>query len=178
MFLSIRILILVFIWVSFLIFVFKKNNKKQPDENKIRNIKHRKNNNFSNRKEYDDPILQELMIRIKPLTYTKYQGLLSPLNDNLISKIDMKVDKKESFTINKKTIHMCVHDENGRYYHINNLMFVFLHELAHCICDEEGHTEKFGEILEELLRVSSSKGIYDPTIPMTNKYCSYKMDQK
>ena len=59
-----------------------------------------------------------------------------------MNEIKIKEGSK-SFTINKKNITLCLKDKEGKYYKNNMLVYVGLHELAHVICDEVGHTDKF-----------------------------------
>ena len=42
-------------------------------------------------------------------------------------------------------------NEKGKYYTDNTLIYVILHEVAHVLCDEIGHTEKFQNIHQELI---------------------------
>jgi hypothetical protein len=94
------------------------------------------------------------------------------LNDSQIK--DLKFFKgKKSYTINKKYVHICLYDKNKELYHKNQLMLVLLHEISHALCDEIGHTEKFNNILEELLTLAELHGIYDPSIPTIPDYCEY-----
>jgi hypothetical protein len=46
------------------------------------------------------------------------------------------------------------------------LTYVGLHELAHVLCDEVGHTAKFYQIFDELLDKAHQMGLYDPSIPI------------
>lgn len=80
---------------------------------------------------------------------------------------------KKSYTINKKQIYICLKDEKGEYYNKNMLKYVILHELAHVLCDEIGHTEKFHKIFEEILRKAIKCGVYDDRIPTIKNYCEY-----
>jgi len=80
---------------------------------------------------------------------------------------------KRSYTINKTYVHICKKDEKGKLYHENQLMLVLLHEIAHTICDEVGHTDKFQKILDELLLAAEKKGLYNPKIPHVPNYCEY-----
>ena len=64
-------------------------------------------------------------------------------------------------------------DENGKYYEMNMLIYVALHELAHVLCDEIGHTDKFKRIFEDLLIDAENKGIYNPNTPPILDYCNY-----
>ena len=80
---------------------------------------------------------------------------------------------KRSYTINKKRIYICLRDENNEYYNLNMLMYVAIHELAHVVCNEIGHTEKFYNIFGKLLQKAEHLKIYDPKIPIIKDYCNY-----
>ena len=93
------------------------------------------------------------------------------------SQIKFYHDKK-SYTINKKEIYLCIKDENGEYYDENMLMYAALHELAHVLCDEIGHTDKywamFDDILEQASKIIDSKTgkpIYNPKGKINPDYC-------
>lgn len=79
----------------------------------------------------------------------------------------------KSYTINKQKVFMCLKDENDEYYNKNMLYYVALHEIAHALNDEIGHTEKFHKIFDELLERATELGIYDPSIPPIPNYCTY-----
>ena len=111
-------------------------------------------------------------------------------NDSKILEIKQKlkhiypeVDKLEfyegskSYTINKSKVHLCVKDESGNYYNDNMLTYVAIHEIAHVLCNEVGHTAKFYEIFRKLLDKAIDLGIYDPTIPAIQNYCKYSPDE-
>lgn len=80
---------------------------------------------------------------------------------------------KRSYTINKTYVNICKNDENGDLYPENQLVLVLLHEIAHALCDEVGHTDKFQTILDELLIAAEKYKLYDPKIPHVQKYCQY-----
>lgn len=92
----------------------------------------------------------------------------------IISKVKLyKSDK--SYTINKKKVHLCLKDENGEYYPDNMLIYVFLHEIAHCINKKDiGHTEEWNRIFNELKDIAAALGIWDPNIPVVDNYCGVK----
>ena len=100
-----------------------------------------------------------------------------------IRSIDPKVDKvvdnlkfyagNRSYTINKKNVYLCKNDENGVLYRKNQLVLVLIHEIAHALCDEIGHTEKFNQIFDDLLEKAAKNGVYDPNIPHVSNYCQY-----
>ena len=52
-------------------------------------------------------------------------------------------------------------------------MYVAIHELAHVLCDEIGHTEKFYEIFNNLLDKAENLNIYDSDIPIISNYCGH-----
>ena len=53
------------------------------------------------------------------------------------------------------------------------LIYVALHELAHVLCDEVGHTEKWKKIFEDLLLEAETKAVYDSNVPPILDYCTY-----
>jgi hypothetical protein len=105
----------------------------------------------------------------------KFIGPLEPLNNLGILNNLIMVEDNESYTINKKVIHLCTKDpRNGRYYDKNTLMFVVLHELAHVLCSDVGHTDSFSVINQALLDHAVKCGFYDPSKPFIKNYCSLK----
>ena len=117
-------------------------------------------NHVIERFKQEDPKLHELRSRLR---------MIRP---DTVDKLILLEDQK-SYTINKKKVYMCLRDEKGDYYHDNMLMFVALHELAHVLCDEIGHTEKFHSIFQQLLKEASDMNIYDPSIAPIENYCEY-----
>ncbi len=79
----------------------------------------------------------------------------------------------KSYTINKKYVFICLKDQNGDIYHHNQLVLVICHEIAHALCDEIGHTNKFQAILDELLESAAKANLYDPNIKPIEGYCEY-----
>lgn len=87
---------------------------------------------------------------------------------------DIKILKSnQSYTINKHKVHMCLYDENGKTYDENLLMYVFLHECAHCINETVGHDELFDEKFQYLLQMATIAGEYDPKLPIDTNYCKH-----
>lgn len=107
-----------------------------------------------------DPMLHQLKATVAPL-HPKIK--------------DLKFYKgKRSYTINKEKIYLCLYDENGNYYPINDLLHVTIHEVAHALNQKDvGHTEEFHKIFEDLLEKAAALGIYDPNEPMTPNYCQH-----
>jgi hypothetical protein len=76
-----------------------------------------------------------------------------------------------SYTENKKRIVVCLRKNPNEFYSWNSLMYVLCHEVAHVICDELHHTEKFNAINAALLKRAETLGYYDPRVPFESKYC-------
>jgi hypothetical protein len=124
----------------------------------------------------DDSKLVELKKFLEPLfpKNEQYSGVLEPLNNrDILSEISLRKGEK-SFTINKTKIFLCLKDKKDEYYNNNMLMYVLLHEIAHCLCDEIGHTEKFHNIFAALLEKATKLNIFDPKKSIDKNYCDYK----
>ncbi len=107
-------------------------------------------------------------------------SLLSPSEGKtLFGKMCSKVDKikinedKQSYTINKEKIYLCLTDETNNFYSNNMLVYVLLHEFAHTLCKSVGHTPEFHEVFEQLLKEAIEKKLYDPDIPIDPEYCKH-----
>jgi hypothetical protein len=89
-------------------------------------------------------------------------------------KIPMHVGNK-SFTEDKSVITLCIEDpETKKPYDINVLMYVALHELAHCLTKADGkesHGDEFKSNFAMLLKEAASKGLYDPSQKIPQTYC-------
>ena len=88
---------------------------------------------------------------------------------------------KKSYTINKQEMYLCIKDEKGEYYEENMLMYAALHELAHVLCDEIGHTPKYWAMFDDVLQKASKtidpktgKPVYDPNGKIDSSYCESK----
>lgn len=123
----------------------------------------------------DDPTLHRLQDKLKPLLKSDkpFTGYLEPLNSrDILGEVNLYKGEK-SYTINKQKVFICLRDEEGEYYSDNMLLYVIIHELAHVICDEIGHTEKFHKIFQELLERAAEMSIYNPSIPIVTNYCEH-----
>ena len=128
----------------------------------------------------NDPILNEITTMLYNYFEADHfptEGELRHLNGrNLLDEITIQSSKTGSYTINKKAVHICMKDINGDYYDRNMLIYVLIHEIAHVICDEIGHTPKFHEANDELLEHATLHSIYDPSQPIILDYCSHHAD--
>jgi len=109
----------------------------------------------------DHPILNEISRRF------------SVINPEY-GKIPLKTGGK-SYTEDKSAITLCiVNPKTKKFYDINVLMYVALHELSHCITKADGkesHGDEFKGNFSKLLRLAADKGIYDPSQPIPVTYC-------
>jgi predicted metal-dependent hydrolase len=76
-----------------------------------------------------------------------------------------KDEKFTSYTINKgEKIVFCLRSKILHHIHdINTIMYVVIHECAHVMCEEYGHTKRFKEIFKFLLVQANKIGIYNIT---------------
>jgi len=89
------------------------------------------------------------------------------------AKIPLRVGDS-AYTENKEVITLCLADpDTNRYYDINTIMYVSLHELAHVITPEgkEEHGDEFKANFSNLLRQAAEEGVYNPKIPIPATYC-------
>lgn len=57
----------------------------------------------------------------------------------------------KAVTMNFKRISICLRKNNGKFYDMNTLLFVFLHELSHVASVEKEHSDKFWLVFKFLL---------------------------
>ena len=82
-----------------------------------------------------------------------------------------------AYTENKKTITLCLKiPGTNRYYDMNTIMYVALHELAHVLCKSQGHNAEFKEKFSIILREASRRKIYNPTKEIPQTYCGVGPD--
>jgi predicted metal-dependent hydrolase len=118
-------------------------------------------------------IIKKIKQNIIKLFYKKkFSGVLKILNSkNILDYIYIQYGP-QSFTINKKNISLCLkNNKTGIYYDENSLMYVVLHELAHVICPDIGHTDRFKIIFDALLKHAERNNMYHPNIPFVENYC-------
>ena len=109
---------------------------------------------------FKDPVVDRLkadLIKIEPrAAYLSFNG------------------STESFSENKKHVYICLRDKNNEYYPYNMLMYVALHELAHCMSeqvDENHTTDEFKNNFNKYLKLAEKAGIYDSKQPLIYDYC-------
>lgn len=104
------------------------------------------------------PILDELRRRITLL-------------DPELAKVPLKIGDS-AYTENKETVTLCLQNPTtGKFYDMNTLMYVLLHELAHVKSTTIGHKGEFPKRFADLLSKAARIGIYDPRLPVASSYC-------
>ena len=82
--------------------------------------------------------------------------------DNIVENVPES--KYTSYSLNKgEKLAICLrHKPTEEFMDYNIIMFVCLHELAHVMTDEVGHTDKFWDNMKFLLEKSEEYKIYQP----------------
>jgi hypothetical protein len=113
----------------------------------------------------------------------KWPTILDCLNTNKKKHLhSLQMCKgNSSYTIDKEKVYLCLKDENDNYYDENTMTHVILHEFAHVLCDEIGHTKLFDKMFQCLLDEAHESTcpyqkeqcgrIYDKNIPFPSNYC-------
>jgi hypothetical protein len=88
--------------------------------------------------------------------------------------------KYTAYSVNKgEQLAICLRDHPGDAFINNNLiLFVSIHELAHVMTDEVGHTDKFWDNMKYLLEQGEDIGIYEPEDYSKNPqmYCGQEIN--
>jgi hypothetical protein len=118
--------------------------------------------------------------RIAP--WTGHLDCLNHKKKNIMDKIRL-CRGGSSYTIDKEFMYICTKDKKtGEYYDDVMLMHVTLHEIAHVICDEIGHTKKFDDIFTSFMEEAHSPTcdnqyqIYDKHAKLVDDYCGVGPD--
>ena len=108
---------------------------------------------------YDHPILSEVRTRFSKL-------------DPSYAEIPLK-QGHESYTDNKAAITLCLRNPDTRkYYKINDIMYVALHELSHIVTPTyDDHGPMFKKNFNELLKKADKVGVYNISEPAPTSYC-------
>jgi len=122
-------------------------------------------------------IIAIICIYLVSLPIIKEHFLVSDLKEKLaiVDPTFRDLDIREgtsAFTEDKSIIYLCLRDEAGRFYPINTLMYVGLHEIAHLLNRVDfGHTPAFYDQFNKLLCKAAAKGVYDPSAKHPEFYC-------
>lgn len=87
-----------------------------------------------------------------------------------------------SYSINKgEHLVFCLKSrKTNKYHHINLLMYVGIHELAHCGCKEIGHTNLYNRIFKVylLIGIQLNLYIYDNYFSNGQEYCGMTVNSQ
>jgi hypothetical protein len=115
--------------------------------------------------------------------YTKYKPYVKRIKAKLpyvVIKETSPYTSHTSFSVNKgQELNFCIRSKkNDRLHHINELLYVAIHEIAHIGCPEIGHTKLFYEINVFLLKEAMEFNIYQYTNynTMPVEYCGIKLN--
>ncbi len=123
-------------------------------------------------------IIIYLLVKKQRSRYSHDHPILDRIRENFgkldpeYSKIPLRVGDS-AYTEDKSVITLCLQDPHtGKYYDMNTLMYVSLHELAHVVSkDAIQHKGSFPKNFAKLLHEASILGIYDPRRPISLQYC-------
>lgn len=104
--------------------------------------------------------------------------LIKNYNPNTLSET-LLGSKYTSYSVNKgEKISICIRKNNEEFIDDNTILFVVIHELAHVMTHEVGHTPLFWDNMKYLLEVGEKIGIYIPInysiTPV--KYCGMEIN--
>lgn len=104
---------------------------------------------FKNQKEGDDVIHQLNEQVIIPITL-KYGHIYPRLKTVILKESSYRNPLDSSYTIDKGTIYMCIRkpDDMTKFYDLETLSLVLLHELSHVSVDSIGHDVHFSKVFE------------------------------
>tara|TARA_B100000575_G_C23119046_1_gene647332 strand:+ start:1161 stop:1712 length:552 start_codon:yes stop_codon:yes gene_type:complete len=98
----------------------------------------------------------------KDKIYIKYEKNINNLKDKILKNIIISESSKlfnKTRTNNKEHIYLCI-QYNNKYYNLNHLKYIVMHELGHMICPCKGHTKEFYTINKFLLKEAIRLNIY------------------
>lgn len=110
-----------------------------------------------------------------------YDPTITRLHQDMI-KVDPRIANitfyvgKESYTLDKKQVFLCIRDKSGKLYDYNFLVYVALHECAHVLSklyDEHHTTPDFINQFAKLRRRAVELKIWDSSAPLIQDYCGY-----
>jgi hypothetical protein len=107
------------------------------------------------------------------------QDLIDNYNPRALSET-LPGSKYTSYSVNKgEKISICIRSvEDESFIDDNTILFVVIHELAHVMTEEVGHTPLFWDNMKYLLEEGHAVGIYQPidygTHPM--QYCGMEIN--
>lgn len=115
-----------------------------------------------------------------PIDIKYFENARSKLNITKFSE-NTKNSEGTSYNVNKgEEIILCLKSKKNATNHDDNIiMYVAIHELAHVVCPEIGHTKLFNSIFAYMLKISIQHRLYkyQDYSEETQEYCGIEVDQ-
>jgi len=99
-------------------------------------------------------------------------------NPNTLSET-LNDSKYTSYSVNKgEKLSICIRKKDNTFIDDNTILFVVIHELAHIMTEEIGHTPLFWENMRFLLEKAKEEGIYKPInyVKEPVQYCGMEIN--
>ena len=99
-------------------------------------------------------------------------------NPNTVSET-LRGSKYTSYSVNKgEKLSLCIRKEDDTFIDHNTILFVVIHELAHIMTEEIGHTPLFWENMRYLLEKAEDEKIYRPVnyVEEPVRYCGMEIN--
>ena len=163
-------IVLIFILILIIYHLFNNSLKKiRGSNNKIYYVQRTGEKRAVKKLEEIDNFISQLVKHLKNENPNDLY-LQKQLNRRIdISEIPKHLDKNVAYTVNKRSLHICLRNKKGLFETQNNrIYFVIMHELGHIITDEVGHTPKFWRNFKKILKTAIKHKLY--------KYRDYYID--
>lgn len=188
------ILIIMMLSLFYLFHVIKKQSLVSVPHNK--NGRHDDNEQYmvQNRPDKQNAanMIHQIKLRIIKLIHLLEKHDTTPFDtayitnakkrlETTVFRESMENSKNTSYSINKgEEIVLCLRSQITYAIHdINILMYVAIHELAHVICPEIGHTPLFNTIFRHILEVATLHNLYryENYTRNNREYCGITVSQ-
>ena len=178
------------IFLLCILVLFTIINKMKENKDIVQKTSRITNESFYVRKLEDSQeaadILSKLCQRLETLTKS-LQDNKSPECQRLLIRFDCSSlsetvpgSKYTSYSVNKgEQLAICIRNkETNKFLDMNTITFVALHELAHVMTEEIGHTKTFWKNMKFLLEQGEKVNIYKPVDYSKSpvKYCGMTID--
>lgn len=155
-------IVLLFILILIIYYLFNNSLKKiKGSNNKIYYVQRTDERRAVEKLEEIDNFVSKLVEHLKkenPDDLYLNKQLSRRIN---ISEIPKHLNKNVAYTVNKRSLHICLRNKKGSFEIQNNrIYFVIMHELGHIITDEIGHTPKFWRNFKKILRTAVKHKLY------------------
>lgn len=183
------ILLIVVISVVYLFYITNKHSlvaikasnssttffvQNRPDKQRAANVIHSIKSNIDT--------LMEILIQDTEVPFNKkYLDVAKQKLQTTQFRESIENSQYTSYSVNKgEEIVLCVRSKiTNKIHDLDVLMYVAIHELAHVICPEIGHTKLFNLIFQYILSVAEQHSLYNYTdyAQQNTEYCGIMISQ-